>query len=66
MPVSGSVTTWIERLKAGDHAAAERIWKRYFHRLVGLARGKLHGVPRAAADGADLGAATGLDPQALE
>jgi DNA-directed RNA polymerase specialized sigma24 family protein len=36
-----SVTSWIVQLKRGDHAAAGRLWERYFARLVGLARGKL-------------------------
>jgi hypothetical protein len=36
----GSVTHWLGRLKAGDHAAAQELWERYFGRLVGLA-GKL-------------------------
>jgi DNA-directed RNA polymerase specialized sigma24 family protein len=50
----GSVTVWIERLKAGDSAAAEQIWERYFRRLVGLARRRLQGAPRAAADEEDV------------
>jgi hypothetical protein len=33
----GSVTTWLGRLKAGDHTAAQELWERYFRRLVGLA-----------------------------
>ena len=36
----GSVTHWLGQLKAGDHAAAQELWERYFGRLVGLA-GKL-------------------------
>jgi DNA-directed RNA polymerase specialized sigma24 family protein len=51
---SGSVTAWIERLKAGDGDAAERLWEGYFHRLVGLARRKLQGASRAAADEEDV------------
>jgi DNA-directed RNA polymerase specialized sigma24 family protein len=50
----GSVTVWIARLKAGDAAAAERLWQGYFRRLVGLARHKLQGRPRAAADEEDV------------
>ncbi len=49
-----SVTTWIGQLKAGDHAAAERLWNEYFHRLVGLARAKLGDRPRREADEEDL------------
>ena len=54
MSSSGSVTTWIERLKAGDRDAAQQIWEGYFRRLVGLARRKLQGAPRAAADEEDV------------
>src|SRR5262245_52277436 len=49
-----SVTTWIGRLRDGDHEAAERLWQRYFGRLVAFARGKLHGVSRRAADEEDV------------
>jgi len=52
--VSGSVSVWIERLKAGDNGAAEQIWESYFRRLVALARSKLGGAPRAAADEEDV------------
>jgi hypothetical protein len=37
----GSVTRWIGALKAGDEAAAQQLWERYFVRMVGLARDKL-------------------------
>ena len=50
----GSVTFWIDQLKAGDHAAAQPLWERYFERLVGLARSKLRGLPRRAADEEDV------------
>jgi DNA-directed RNA polymerase specialized sigma24 family protein len=51
---SGSVTVWIARLKAGEDAAAEHLWEGYFRRLVGLARHRLRGLPRAAADEEDV------------
>jgi DNA-directed RNA polymerase specialized sigma24 family protein len=54
MSSTGSVTHWIGLLKAGDDAAAAQLWKQYFQRLVGLAREKLRGVPRAAADEEDV------------
>ena len=54
MPNSGSVTVWIAQLKAGDAVAAERIWKGYFRRLVGLARKRLQGQPPAADDEEDV------------
>jgi RNA polymerase sigma factor (sigma-70 family) len=54
MSSAASVTTWIEHLRAGNHAAAQHLWDRYLARLVGLARKKLRGVPRAAADEEDV------------
>jgi len=45
-----SVTEWLEHLKEGDANAARNIWERYFTSLVHLARRRLAGVPRAAAD----------------
>jgi DNA-directed RNA polymerase specialized sigma24 family protein len=54
MSAPGSITVWIEQLKAGDSDAAERLWEGYFRRLVGLARQKLRGMPRAAADEEDV------------
>jgi DNA-directed RNA polymerase specialized sigma24 family protein len=49
-----SVTQWIGRLKAGDPDAAQKLWERYFRRLVGLARKKLRAAPRRAADEEDV------------
>jgi RNA polymerase sigma factor (sigma-70 family) len=49
-----SVTTWIGRLRGGDHDAAQRLWERYFGKLVTFARGKLQGVSRRAADEEDV------------
>jgi DNA-directed RNA polymerase specialized sigma24 family protein len=37
----GSVTRWIGSLKAGDPAAAQALWERYFDRLVRVARKRL-------------------------
>src|SRR5215470_522936 len=54
MASEGSVTQWLEQLQDGDQAAAQRLWERYFHRLVGLARKKLQGTPRRAADEEDV------------
>jgi DNA-directed RNA polymerase specialized sigma24 family protein len=51
---STSVTQWIGRLKAGDPEAAQKLWERYFRRLVGLARKKLGAAPRRAADEEDV------------
>jgi DNA-directed RNA polymerase specialized sigma24 family protein len=54
MPEPGSVTAWIEQLKAGDVAAATPLWQGYFGRLVGLARRRLGAAPRAVADEEDV------------
>jgi DNA-directed RNA polymerase specialized sigma24 family protein len=51
---SGSVTYWIHQLPAGDQAAIQKLWERYFPRLVGLVRKRLMGAPRAAADEEDV------------
>ena len=54
MSPSGSVTALIERLEAGDHEAAQALWERYYPRLVGLARQRLQGTSRRAADEEDV------------
>ena len=52
--VHGSVTVWLDQLKAGDPAAAKPLWDGYFARLVGLARERLRTASRAAADEEDV------------
>jgi DNA-directed RNA polymerase specialized sigma24 family protein len=54
MRPEASVTQWIDRLKAGDPDAAQKLWERYFRRLVGLARKRLRAAPRRAADEEDV------------
>jgi DNA-directed RNA polymerase specialized sigma24 family protein len=54
MADEGSVTHWLGPLQAGDPAAAQQLWERYFRRLVGLARARLRGAPRRAADEEDV------------
>jgi DNA-directed RNA polymerase specialized sigma24 family protein len=54
MSSAGSVTFWIDRLKAGDPAAVEKLWEGYFQRLVRLARARLQAAPRRAADEEDV------------
>ena len=54
MSDDGSVSRWLGPLRAGDPAAAAELWRRYFHRLAGLARRKLADGPRAAADEEDV------------
>ncbi len=54
MESEGSVTRWLGQIQAGDPAAAQQLWQRYFQRLVGLARKKLRGSPRRVADEEDV------------
>src|SRR5262245_31196166 len=54
MSTGGSVTGWVGRLKAGDRAAAQRLWEGYFRRLVGLARVRLADAARRVADEEDV------------
>jgi DNA-directed RNA polymerase specialized sigma24 family protein len=51
---SGSVTKLIGRVKAGDAAAAQELLGRYFRRLLGVARVRLHGKYLGAADEEDV------------
>src|SRR5216683_2720571 len=54
MSSAGSVTHWIGQLQAGNSAAAQPLWERYFQQLVHLARKKLQGSPRRAVDEEDV------------
>jgi DNA-directed RNA polymerase specialized sigma24 family protein len=49
-----TVSLWLEQLCAGDPAAAQPLWDRYFQRLVTLARGRLAARLRRAADEEDV------------
>lgn len=51
---SHSITRCIDLLKRGDRAAAEKLWDSYMHRLVALARARLGGTSRRAADEEDV------------
>jgi DNA-directed RNA polymerase specialized sigma24 family protein len=72
MSSANSVSQWLDRLKAEDRDAAEKLWQRYFERLVHVARGRLRGA-RVARDEEDValsalasffeGAAEGRFPQ---
>src|SRR3954465_15888330 len=42
----GSVTTWLEALKAQEESAAQELWNRYFSQLVPLAHRQLRGLAR--------------------
>jgi DNA-directed RNA polymerase specialized sigma24 family protein len=48
------VTQWLGRIQAGDREAAQQLWDRYFGQLVGLARARLYGARRRAADEEDV------------
>ncbi len=54
LSAEASVTEWIAALKKGEAEAAERLWHRYFERLVQLARKKLGSAPRRVADEEDV------------
>jgi DNA-directed RNA polymerase specialized sigma24 family protein len=54
MSADGSISLWIHQLKDGDEAAVQKLWQGYFQRLVALARAKLRGVRRCAADEEDV------------
>jgi hypothetical protein len=43
-----------DRRTLDSSTAAQELWERYFRRLVGLARKRLKGTPRQAADDEDV------------
>jgi DNA-directed RNA polymerase specialized sigma24 family protein len=49
-----SISHWIQQLKEGEQAGIQALWDRYFARLVELARQRLRGTPRRAADEEDV------------
>jgi DNA-directed RNA polymerase specialized sigma24 family protein len=49
-----SISQWIVEVKAGDPAAAQKLWERYVRRLAGLARQKLRALRRGMADEEDV------------
>jgi DNA-directed RNA polymerase specialized sigma24 family protein len=52
--MAGSVTHWLLELQAGNRDAVRPIWERYYSRLVSLAKARLSGIPRRAADEEDV------------
>jgi DNA-directed RNA polymerase specialized sigma24 family protein len=50
----GSVSRWLDGLKAGDDTDIQRLWDRYFQRLVRLAGARLPGHARRAFDEEDV------------
>jgi DNA-directed RNA polymerase specialized sigma24 family protein len=54
-PTNSSVSVWVKRLIDGDkNLPVEKLWERYYQRLVRLARGKLGSRPRRVADEEDV------------
>ena len=49
-----NVSHWIDLVKTGDSAAANRIWQHYFDRLVRAVRARLYGQNRAVSDEEDI------------
>ena len=54
MSSSRSITLCIDMLKRGERAAAEKLWDAYMRRLIGLARARIGGTTRRAADEEDV------------
>src|SRR5262249_39146854 len=54
MSAPGSVTCWLDGLRAGDAAAAQVLWEGYYSRLVGLAKQRLRGAAGGPADEEDV------------
>lgn len=52
--LNNSVTAWIGDLKDGQDAASQKIWERYFDRLVRVAKRQLGSAPRRIADEEDV------------
>jgi DNA-directed RNA polymerase specialized sigma24 family protein len=50
----GSVTFWIGQVKRGDPLAAERLWERYFEKLVRVAQRRLGRGPPGVGDEEDV------------
>ena len=48
-PSGGSVTHWLDALKEGDDAAAQKLWDRYFAQLTAVAQSRLRSMPRDVA-----------------
>jgi RNA polymerase sigma factor (sigma-70 family) len=53
-PRPSTVTAWIQGIAGGDPSAIEKLWHRYYERLVRLARRKLGERPRRVADEEDV------------
>jgi DNA-directed RNA polymerase specialized sigma24 family protein len=49
-----SISVWLSGLKAGELAAAERLWRRYADRLLDVARKNLRDAPKVGGDEHDI------------
>jgi DNA-directed RNA polymerase specialized sigma24 family protein len=54
MPGDNSVSRWLDGLREGNDADIERLWDRYFQRLVRLASARLPGHARRVTDEEDV------------
>lgn len=54
MSQPNSVTLWLHQLKGGEADAAEKLWERYFPRLVGFAQHKLSRSAKRDSDEEDI------------
>ncbi len=54
MPGEDSVSRWLDGLREGSDADVQRLWDRYFQRLVRLASARLPGHARRASDEEDV------------
>jgi hypothetical protein len=62
---NSSVTVWMRQLIAGDvDRSVQKLWERYYLRLVGLARAKLGHMPPGVADEEDV-ALSALQPDSV-
>jgi RNA polymerase sigma factor (sigma-70 family) len=51
---AGSVTLWLSQLRLGQDHAAQKLWERYYERLVRLARKRMSCSPRRFEDEEDV------------
>jgi DNA-directed RNA polymerase specialized sigma24 family protein len=54
MSSPGSITCWLNGLRAGESLAVLKVWENYFQQMVTLARDRLRLTSRAAADQEDV------------
>jgi RNA polymerase sigma factor (sigma-70 family) len=51
---AGSVTLWLSQLRLGQGHAAQKLWERYYERLVRLAQKRMSSTPRRFEDEEDV------------